>query len=169
MGDDSEERLKGLAALIERPGHESARASFNSMCRSIVGEGGHMRFSAPSPRLNHLVDEQGRSQLAEGGYNPLELFCLAAMHVVKQRGEGAFGSVRDMDQAKKKLESLRLERQAAIDALEHSWDASDLVLQDSGPPRFKRFPNVELVSRDLGQRLLDSTLRESQAVKPRAA
>jgi len=158
-------KLEALSAALDMPGHDAANAALRRMIRSITGQE-TFRFDRPSKRIGHLIDQEGLAELASCNASALDLFALAARRAANER-PSAFGEVQDMPTAEQKLESLRAELNAAVDAVETSWAADDLQVAEDGRCTFRRFPSVTLTSIDLGPRLRDAALKE--AAKQRAA
>jgi hypothetical protein len=165
-GDDVDARLEALSAALDKPGRENAAQALRQMVRAIIGDG-HMRFGRPSTRINFLVPDEARSELAASGNTPLELFALASRIAVTTR-PSAFGLVADMPAAEQKLDELKAEIKDALKAVEQSWGACDLTVDADGKATFVRFPSVVLTNVDLGHRLLLAAVEEA-AARSRAA
>jgi len=157
-GDDG--KLEALAEALQKPGHDRAAAALRDMVRAIAGQG-QFRFSRPSKRLGHLIDEAGLAELASCGASALELFALAARRVAAEH-PSVFGEVEDMPAAEQKLAELKASLEERIAAIETAWGADDIEVAKDGVCRFRRYP-VVLTSIDLGRRLLDAALRDSAA------
>jgi len=160
-GDDVGKRLETLATTLERPGHQDAAVALRDMVHAICGEAGQFKISRPMFRINHLVTDAARAQLAEGGFNPLELFALAARRAKSER-PSAFGKVEDMPAAEQKLAELKAELESAIETVEASWGADDIEVGQDGRCVFRGL-GVVLTSVDLGRRILDAAIAEARA------
>jgi len=161
-GDGVDAKLEALAKALQKPGHDRANRALDNMLRAITGKG-TFKFSRPSKKIGHLIDQEGLAELASCGASALELFALAT----HQTDPSTFGQVTDMPAAEQKLAELKAELESAIEIVEASWGADDIEVGRDGRCVFRRFPGVVLTSIDLGPRLLDAALKE--AAKQRAA
>jgi len=154
LGDDAEAKLEKLAEALQKPGHDRANRALANMLRAITGKG-TFKFSRPSKKIGHLIDQEGLAELASCGASALELFALAA----READPSVFGEVEDMVAAEQELARLKGELESAIETVEASWGADDIEVGQDGRCVFRGL-GVTLTSVDLGRRLLDAALAE---------
>jgi hypothetical protein len=71
-------------------------------------------------------------------------------------------------EAETELETCREALAAAVKAIERSWGVWDVEVDEAGAVSFKRWPEVQVTSRDLGRRVLDAAAVQEPA-KTKAA
>lgn len=155
------DRLEELAKALEKPGYDALNMALSKMQGAISGEG-YFKFSQPTKRLGHLLDNDSRLQLASIGATEPELFALASRLAAVAR-PSAFGSVHNMSEAESELKAAEANLAAALKAIETSWGAADVEVLSDGRVRITRYGI--LVGPDMARHILDAAVAEARAKK----
>jgi hypothetical protein len=123
--------------------------------RSFTEPGIHA--SRPQRRVRYFWNDDGRAQLGAANATELAGYALGCKIAASLHPQ-AFGQVEVWTEAEAELAERGKELADALKAIAVSWGAGDVEVGEAGLVSFRRWPSVQVTSRDLGRRVLDAAL-----------